>query len=56
MATLCLCFPRAAVSAVNVYTWGSNPNVSLGHEHSKEYPELLEVNGRHTITVVSRED
>lgn len=46
----------AAVSAVNVYTWGSNPNVSLGHEHSKENPELLlEVNRRHTIVEVSWE-
>ena len=31
------------VAAVNVYTWGRNPNDTLGHDRSRKHPEKLEL-------------
>ena len=49
--TLLLVFPLV-VSEVNVYTWGSNSNLTLGHHHSRNYPERLDLHGSYTITQV----
>jgi alpha-tubulin suppressor-like RCC1 family protein len=33
----------AAVAAVHVYTWGRNPNDTLGHDRTRNYPEKLDL-------------
>jgi len=40
------------VSEVNVYTWGNNSNLTLGHHHSRKHPERLDLHGSYTITQV----
>ena len=47
-----LYFPTKAIGAVNVYTWGSNSNVTLGHDHSRKYPEKLEFPQNYIISQV----
>lgn len=42
----------AVVSAVNVYTWGRNSNMTLGHDHSKNHPEKLDLPQGHTVVQV----
>ena len=37
---VCVC---EGVGQVSVYTWGSNSNLTLGHDHSRSYPEKLEL-------------
>ena len=36
----------------SVYTWGSNSNVTLGHDHSRNYPERLDSTGAYSISQV----
>ena len=31
------------VVRINTYSWGSNSNVTLGHEMSKQYPQKLKM-------------
>lgn len=33
----------SAVVRINTYSWGSNSNVTLGHEMSRQYPEKLKM-------------
>lgn len=31
------------VAAINVYTWGRNPNDTLGHDRTRSHPEKLDL-------------
>ena len=45
-----------AIDAINVYTWGRNPNVTLGHDRTKKYPEKLDVTLAPTDFIVKASD
>lgn len=32
-----------AVANVNLYTWGTNINTTLGHDHTRKHPEKLDM-------------
>ena len=36
--------PTDVISA-SVYTWGSNSNITLGHDHSRNHPERVDLAG-----------
>lgn len=38
--------PSLDVAAINVYTWGRNPNNTLGHDRTRKHPEKLD----HTLS------
>ena len=42
----------AEVTGVDVYTWGSNANTTLGHAHSRPHPERLELPAHLSISQV----
>lgn len=41
-----------AVVRINTYSWGSNSNVTLGHEMSRQYPEKLKLLTHNSIKQV----
>lgn len=45
-------FLAIAIGAVNVYMWGNNSNVTLGHDHSRKYPEKLEFPQNYVVSQV----
>ena len=46
-------FIISAVVRINTYSWGSNSNVTLGHEMSRQYPEKLKMLTHHSTKQVS---
>ena len=42
-----------AVVRINTYSWGSNSNVTLGHDMSRQYPEKLKMLTHNSIRQVS---
>ena len=47
----CIHYTPGVVGA-SVYTWGSNSNVTLGHDHSRNHPERLDLSGTYSIAHV----
>ena len=43
----------STVVRINTYSWGSNSNVTLGHEMSRQYPEKLKMLTHNSIRQVS---
>lgn len=48
----CSCYLFTDVSAVNVYVWGRNPNVTLGHDRTRDHPEKLTFSLPPTICII----
>lgn len=53
-ALTCTCHhpPSSGVMGMSVYTWGSNSNVTLGHDHSRNHPERLDLSGAYSVSQV----
>ena len=48
----CYCPPCSGVIGISVYTWGSNSNVTLGHDYSRNHPERLDLSGTYSVSQV----